>query len=64
MEIKYDTLLNPNADSILPRDLLNMPLRSEMYWDAQMSGVQIPDNAAGELEQLWANLKVQQFLLS
>ena len=51
--IKFDTLLNPDKDAILPRDLLNTPPLSEMHWDTQMSGVQIPDNVAVELEILW-----------
>jgi len=55
VEIKYDILLNPDTDSILPRELLNAPLLSEMHWDTQMSGVQIPDNIANELERLWAS---------
>jgi 5-methylcytosine-specific restriction enzyme A len=53
VEIKYDTLLNPDAEAILSRDLLIMPPLSEMHWDTQMSGVQIPDNVAKELEILW-----------
>ena len=54
VEIKYDTLLNPDSDSILPRELLiNMLPLSEMHWDTQMSGVQIPNNVANELETLW-----------
>lgn len=57
VEIKYDTLLNPTTDSILPRDVLNMPPLSNMHWDTQMSGVQIPDNIAKELEKLWANFR-------
>jgi 5-methylcytosine-specific restriction protein A len=55
VKIKYDTLFNPETDSILPRDLLNMPPLSEMHWDTQRSGVQIPDNVAKELETLWAS---------
>lgn len=50
VEIRYDTLLNPAVDSILPRELLNAPPLSEMHWDTQMSGVQIPNNVARELE--------------
>lgn len=57
VEIRYDTLLNPNLDSILPRELLSMPPLSEMHWDTQMSGVQIPDNIAIELEQIWGNFR-------
>jgi len=61
VEIKYDTLLNPNIDTILPRDFLNTPPLSEMHWDTQMSGVQIPDNIATQLEQIWANLRNPTF---
>ena len=39
----------------MPRDLLNMSPLSEMHWDTQMSGVQIPDNIAKELEILWGS---------
>ena len=55
VKIKYDILLNPDSDSILPRELLNMPPLSQMHWDTQMSGVQIPDHVASELEILWAS---------
>lgn len=54
--IKYDVLLNPETDLILQRDLLNMPLLSEMHWDTQMSGVQIPDKIALELESIWSSV--------
>jgi 5-methylcytosine-specific restriction enzyme A len=55
VEIRYNTLLNPETDAILPRDLLNQPPLSEMHWDTQMSGVEIPEKVANELEILWAN---------
>jgi 5-methylcytosine-specific restriction protein A len=55
VEIRFDTLLNSDIDPILPRDLLNMPPLSEMHWDTQMSGVQIPDHVARELEIIWGN---------
>lgn len=55
--IKYDTLLNPDTDPILPRELLNMPPLSEMHWDTQMSGVQISNKVTKELELLWENFK-------
>ena len=32
-----------------------MPPLSQMHWDTQMSGVQIPDHVASELEILWAS---------
>ena len=55
VNIRYDTLLNPETESILPRDYLNMPPLSGMHWDTQMSGVLIPDNAANELEIIWSS---------
>ncbi|HNK62867.1 MAG TPA: HNH endonuclease [Anaerolineales bacterium] len=54
VQIKYDTLLDPDAEDILPRTLLDMPPLSEMYWNIQMSGVEIPEKVANELENLWA----------
>jgi 5-methylcytosine-specific restriction protein A len=57
VEIRYDTLINPDTDPVLPRDLLNMPPLSEMHWDTQMSGVHIPENVAAELEILWNNFR-------
>jgi 5-methylcytosine-specific restriction enzyme A len=53
--IKYDVLLNPESDTILPRELLITPPLSEMHWDTQMSGVQIPEHIASELERLWSS---------
>lgn len=55
VQIQLDTLLNPNTDPILPRELLNTPPFSEMHWDTQMSGVHIPDKVAEELEKVWLN---------
>lgn len=56
VKIRYDTLLNPKTDPILPRDLLNSPILSNMFWDTQRSGVQIPDTVVKELEILWGSL--------
>lgn len=56
VKVKIDTLLDPNReDQIFPRELLNNPPLSEMHWDTQMSGVQIPDNVANELEIIWSS---------
>ena len=59
VKIQYDVLLHPNTDSILPREILNHPPLSKMRWDTRMSGVQIPDEVAVELEFLWKNIKLQ-----
>ncbi len=55
VEIRFDTLLEPGADQILPRELLDDPPFSGMHWDTQMSGVAIPDEIAEQLEKLWVN---------
>lgn len=55
VQVKFEVLLNPETEPILPRKLSNAPPFSDMHWDTQMSGVQIPDKIAIELEALWAS---------
>lgn len=55
VRVQLDTLLNPESDTILPREMLDAGLLAEMHWDTQMSGVRIPDNVAEELEKIWDN---------
>lgn len=57
VKVHLDTLLVPGIDQILPRELLNDPPFSDMHWDTQMSGIQIPDYVASELEILWTSFK-------
>lgn len=53
IECKFDTLLNPDTDKILPRHLLDEPPFSGVHWNTQRSGISIPDTVAAELENLW-----------
>lgn len=53
VQVSLDALLDPATDIILPRDLLNSAPFSQMHWDTQISGVQILDNIANELEKAW-----------
>lgn len=53
VRIKYDVLLNPETDVILPREILQQPPFSKMNWDVRMSGIQIPTVVLNELELLW-----------
>jgi 5-methylcytosine-specific restriction protein A len=53
VQIQFDTLLVPEIDTILPRELLDTEILSKMHWDTQMSGVRIPEDVAEELEKLW-----------
>lgn len=59
VDIHYDVLLNPEQGTILARALLNMPQLSQMHWNVRMSGVQIPDLVAKELEIIWAEFLKQ-----
>lgn len=56
VKIKYDVLLNPETDVILPRAILGQPPFSKMVWDVRMSGIQIPESIVSELEAVWKNL--------
>lgn len=53
VRIRYDVLLNPETDPILPQEVLRHPPLSRMHWSIRMSGVQIPNEVADELELLW-----------
>lgn len=54
VEVKLNTLLDPYKEDILSRELLNSHPFTEMQWDTQISGIQIPENIAKELEVLWS----------
>ena len=56
VKIKYDVLLNPETDAMLPREILQQPPFSKMNWDTRMSGVQIPELIVSELETTWKDL--------
>lgn len=53
VDVRFDKLLNPDNEAILPRKELNH--LGKMYWDSQGSGIQIPDAIANRLEDLWAD---------
>jgi len=54
--IKFDTLLNPDADEILERDfLIKDKVFSKVNWNTQISGIEIQQNIAVELEIVWNN---------
>ena len=56
VDVRFDTLLNPETETILPRAILDGPLFSTMHWDTQMSGVAIKDEIVLELEHIWRPL--------
>jgi HNH endonuclease len=53
IRFRFDTLLDPKADQVLPRHLLSEQRFSAGYWDTQRSGISIPDLVADELEKSW-----------
>ncbi len=59
VDARFDVLLHPDREAILPRARLNEPPLDTVHWDTQAGGITIPPDAAAALEELW-----RQFLLS
>jgi 5-methylcytosine-specific restriction protein A len=55
IDIRLDTLLNPENEPILPRYLLNNDILNHVNWDTQASGISIREDVAKVLEQIWEN---------
>jgi 5-methylcytosine-specific restriction protein A len=53
VDLALDTLLDPEREPILPREALSHGVLARMHWNAQQSGVRIPDEVARELEKAW-----------
>lgn len=53
--VRWDTLLNPEAESILPREWLNEGALSGVNWNTQISGITIRPEAAETLEDRWTD---------
>jgi len=53
VKIRFDTLLDPETEVILPREALDVPPFSNMHWSTQMSGIRIPDVVAKALSKAW-----------
>jgi len=56
VDVKFDALLDPESDDILPRELLDEPPFFGMHWNTQSSGTTIPANVASALEEVWGEL--------
>jgi 5-methylcytosine-specific restriction protein A len=54
IDVRFDTLLDPDREPVLPRGKLNEGIFAQMHWDSQASGVTIPDDVAAQLEIEWA----------
>jgi 5-methylcytosine-specific restriction protein A len=64
VRVRFDSLLSPAKSDVLPRQLLDTEPFKEMHWDTQMSGVQVPDSVALELEKVWQEFSNSSSFLS
>ena len=53
LKVRWETLLNPETESIFPREWLNEGLLSKVNWNTQISGISIRPEAAEMLEERW-----------
>jgi 5-methylcytosine-specific restriction enzyme A len=55
LTVRWETLLNPDKESIFPREWLNDGALSRVNWNTQISGIKIRSEAAGVLGERWAD---------
>ncbi|MDQ1593292.1 MAG: 5-methylcytosine-specific restriction enzyme [Pyrinomonadaceae bacterium] len=53
LNVRWETLLNPESESIFPREWLNEGALSKVNWNTQISGISIRSEAADRLEERW-----------
>lgn len=51
--VRWETLLNPETESIFPREWLNESALAKVNWNTQISGISIRSEAAAHLEKRW-----------
>lgn len=54
VRLRFDTLLDPSVDDILPLAKLRTGKGAKFHWSSQASGIQIQLEVARELEGLWS----------
>ena len=54
VDVRLDTLLDPEQDGVLPLARLRSGALREVHWSTQASGIEIPPAAAVALEQAWS----------
>lgn len=65
-QVRFDVLLNPDSESIYPRQTLETGKFlgvSHMHWDSQASGIKIPADVATILETEWADFLLKKKLV-
>jgi 5-methylcytosine-specific restriction enzyme A len=55
LKVRWETLLNPESESIFPREWLNEGLLSKVNWNTQISGITIHPESAKVLEGRWVD---------
>lgn len=55
LTVRWEILLNPETESIFPREWLNEGALSRVNWNTQISGITIRPEAAEVLEERWAD---------
>jgi 5-methylcytosine-specific restriction enzyme A len=55
LTVRWERLLNPETESIFPREWLNEGALSGVNWNTQISGITIRPGAAEVLEERWAD---------
>ncbi len=53
VKVRWETLLNPDTESIFPREWLNEDLLSRVNWNTQISGIGIRSEVVNILEERW-----------
>jgi 5-methylcytosine-specific restriction enzyme A len=55
VRVRWEILLNPETESILPREWLNDAVLSRVNWNTQISGITIWPEVTESLEEIWAD---------
>lgn len=55
LTVRWEKLLNPETESIFPREWLNGGVLSRVNWNTQISGITVRSEAAEVLEERWAD---------
>jgi 5-methylcytosine-specific restriction protein A len=53
--VRWEKLLDPDRESIFPREWLNKGILSKINWNTQISGITIRPEVADVLEERWAD---------
>lgn len=54
VDVDFDRVLNPETEQLLSVDDFQSPALKSVHWYSQASGIQISEEAAAQLEDLWA----------